>query len=86
MSLKPAENRRFTAVNHPVNWAINRIIFASSFFTSHWMKIFLLLEKRQIWLEITLPYIFKCARAAGMSQIAYFRLVYEFKYLLKMAP
>jgi hypothetical protein len=49
------------------------------------MKFFLLLEKRQIWVEITLLYIYEHAEAAGASHIGWFHLVYEFEYLLKVA-
>jgi hypothetical protein len=49
------------------------------------MKTFLLLEDRQILVKFSLPYICKCAQAAGTSHIGYFRLVYELGYLLKMA-
>ena len=50
------------------------------------MKIFLLLEKRQILVKTVLLYICERAEAAGISHIGYFRLVYEFGYSLKMAP
>ena len=56
MSLKPLQKRQLPA-----------ILFLR-FFTSHWMKISLLWEKRQIWDH---------ANATNASHIAWFHLVYE---------
>ena len=82
MSLKPVENRWLTAVNHPVNWAVNRTVNRGStakfFSVSNRVKIFKLLQNRSNYVKIAALLYCEHAEAAGISHIDCNHLVYEF--------